>query len=106
MTVKFIAMVQRKPDLSFEEFVHYWCDEHPPLVLDMPGVQHYTQNLAYQGDRRPWPVDGIAEVWFEDHAAMKTAFASPAGVAANEHQDKFAGSVQWYLAEERSYEAR
>jgi len=101
--IKFIAMVRRKPGLSFEEFTALWCGEHPALVLGMPGVRNYVQNPAYEGARRQWPVDGIAEIWFDDKDAMKAAFASAEGVAANAHQDTFAGEVQWYLAEERHY---
>ena len=79
--VKFVAMVRRRDGLDFAEFARVWREEHAPLVLAMPGVRRYEQNLAYQGGTREWPVDGIAEVWFEDKSALNAAFASPAGVA-------------------------
>jgi uncharacterized protein (TIGR02118 family) len=102
--VKFVAVVRRKDGLEFEEFRRLWCEEHPELVLAMPGVRKYTQNLAYKGGSRDWPMDGIAEVWFDNKGAVSAAFGSPAGVAANEHQDLFAGDVTWFLAEENTWD--
>lgn len=98
--IKFVAVVKRKEGLDFEEFRTLWCDEHPALVLAMPGVRAYQQNLAHRGGERDWPADGIAEVTFDDAAAMKAAFASPEGKAATAHQELFAGSVTWLLAEQ------
>lgn len=102
--VKFVAMVRRKEGLDFAEFARLWREEHAPLVLAMPGVRRYEQNLAHQGATRDWPYDGVAEVWFDDKPALNAAFASPAGVAANEHQTVFAGDVSWLLAEEQVWE--
>lgn len=102
--LKFVAVVQRKKNVDFEEFRRLWCEEHPQLVLKMPGVRRYQQNLAYQGGSRDWGIDGIAEVWFDDHDAMRAAFASPEGAAANDHQELFAGEVRWFLAEEIPYD--
>lgn len=102
--VKFVAVVRRKEGLEFEEFRRLWCEEHPELVLAMPGVRKYAQNLAYKGGSRDWPMDGIAEVWFDDKDAVNAAFGSPAGIAANEHQNLFAGDVSWFLAEENTWD--
>jgi uncharacterized protein (TIGR02118 family) len=104
LMLKFVAVVRRKEGLPFEEFRRLWCDEHPELVMAMPGVRRYAQNLAHKGGSRDWPMDGIAEVWFDDKDAVNAAFASPAGAAANEHQDLFAGDVTWFLAEENTWE--
>lgn len=102
--IKLVAVVRRKDDISFEEFRHRWCDEHPSLVQQLPGVRHYNQNLAFEGGSRTWPMDGVAEVWFDDRDAMRKAFASPAGSAATDHEKTFAGEVSWFLAEEIGYD--
>ncbi|MER6977747.1 EthD family reductase [Streptomyces carpinensis] len=102
--IKLVAVVRRKEDIGFEEFRHLWCEEHAQLVLPMPGVRRYTQNLAFEGRTRTWPVDGVAEVWFDDKRAVREAFASEAGAAATEHEKTFAGEVTWFLAEEIAYE--
>lgn len=102
--VKFVAVVRRKDGLDFAEFRRLWCEEHPELVLKMPGARRYAQNLAFRGEPRDWPMDGIAEVWFDDEQDVKKAFSSPEGAAANEHQELFAGEVRWFLAEERTWD--
>jgi uncharacterized protein (TIGR02118 family) len=100
--LKLVAAIRRRPELSFAEFRGLWCDEHPAYVRRMPGVRRYVQNLAFEGDRREWPFDGVAELWFDDKDAVKAAFASPAGAAAREHEQTFAGESSWYLAQERT----
>lgn len=101
--VKFVVVVRRKDGLSFEEFRRLWSQEHPELVLAMPGVRAYAQNLAHNGASRDWPMDGVAEIWFDDQDAMRAAFASAPGRAAHEHQELFAGRVEWFLAEETTW---
>jgi len=104
--ITFVAVVKRKEGLGFDDFRKLWCEEHPELVLAMPGVRGYQQQLAHDGARRDWPIDGVAELSFDDPAAMKAAFASPEGQAATDHQELFAGDVTWFLAEPRGYGAR
>lgn len=102
--IKLIAMVKRRPDIDFETFRTRWCDEHPAIVRTMPGVAAYTQNLASGGARKERVYDGIAEIWFDDQESMRSAFASPAGIAAREHERTFAGEVQALVAEEITFE--
>lgn len=102
--IKLVAMVRRKDGLGFEEFRHLWCEEHPRLVRRMPGVRRYSQNLAFEGETRTWPIDGVAEVWFDGRHAVREAFASDAGAEARKHEKTFAGEVTWFLAEEIEYE--
>lgn len=104
MSITFVAVVRRRAELDFETFRQRWCEEHPPLVLAMPGVRGYRQLLAHGGGARDWPVDGIAQVTFDDAAAMRAAFASAEGATANRHQETFAGDVTWYLAGELVHE--
>lgn len=103
MSIKFVAVVRRKEGLDFEAFRRLWSEEHPELVLAMPGVRRYAQNLAHRGGSRDWPMDGIAEVWFDDKQSLNAAFASPEGEAATAHQDLFAGEVTWFLADESTW---
>lgn len=98
--IKMLAMIRRRDDLSFEDFRRIWCDEHPDYVRALPGIRRYVQDLALQG-RRPWPCDGVAELWFDDKEAFKAAMSSSAGEAAREHELQFAADSTWFLAEER-----
>ena len=58
--------------LTRERFHRWWLDEHVPLVTILPDLRKYrvclvTGSTSHQG-REPW--DGIAELWFDDRAAL------------------------------------
>jgi uncharacterized protein (TIGR02118 family) len=70
--VKALSFFKRRAGMSVEEFQAYWRSRHPDVVTKLPGVRRYVQShtrpAAYQ---RGEPIyDGIAEVWFDDTAAM------------------------------------
>ena len=70
--VKALSFFKRRGGMPVEEFQGYWRSRHPDVVTKLPGLRRYVQShtrpAAYQ---RGEPVyDGIAEVWFEDTAAM------------------------------------
>jgi uncharacterized protein (TIGR02118 family) len=81
--VKALSFFKRRVGMPVEEFQGYWRSRHPGVVTKLPGIRRYVQShtrpAAYQ---RGEPVyDGIAEVWFEDTAAMH-ALRGTAEVAA------------------------
>jgi uncharacterized protein (TIGR02118 family) len=79
--IKVIAVIHKRLDMSREEFVRYWRDVHAPLAKKMPGLRRYIINPGLEAHPREEPMafDGIAELWFDDAAAARAAFASPAG---------------------------
>jgi uncharacterized protein (TIGR02118 family) len=76
--IKMIALLKRKPDLSHAEFVGHWRKTHGPLAQGIPGLRRYIQSHIETTRSRPdipdipVEVDGIAELWFDDMAAMET----------------------------------
>jgi uncharacterized protein (TIGR02118 family) len=81
--VKALSFFKRRPEMSVEEFQGYWKAHHPDVVLKLPGVRRYVQSHTLRsGYRKGTPIyDGIAEVWFDDTAAMR-ALAGTAEYAA------------------------
>jgi len=86
--IKMIAVLNRKPGLSFEEFRRHYETSHVPLVKGLMGdnLLQYVRN--YSGDAaNPFPVgpgadfDCVTEFHFPDQAAFERA------VAAVEHPD-------------------
>lgn len=98
--VKIVALVRRLPGLSREEFLRRWQQEHPPYVRELPGLRRYVQNPAFDGPR-PWPYDGMAELWFESVRAVAVAFDGPAADRLRKHEESFIGDLEWFLVEER-----
>ncbi|MEU8251205.1 EthD family reductase [Nonomuraea sp. NPDC048916] len=97
--IKVVAFIRRKPHLSRAEFLRFWQEEHPPLVLKLPGLLGYRQNPAIE-HRKRWPWDGCAELWFDDVRAVAVAFDSPEAVPLRAHEEHFIEELDWFLASE------
>ncbi|HTO01115.1 MAG TPA: EthD domain-containing protein [Microthrixaceae bacterium] len=68
--VKLIAVLRRNPELSFEEFVTHWRDNHGPLIRDEPSLARHMVRYEQHVRHRPEAisgtedVDGVAIQWF------------------------------------------
>lgn len=104
--VKMVVLLVRKESFTHEEFAAYWEEEHAPLVDELPNVQRYTTSLPTDPEKSAY--DGIAELYFEDMAALGEAFDSEAGDAlladAAEFSDQEAGEVM-YMEETEQFSA-
>jgi uncharacterized protein (TIGR02118 family) len=92
--VKLTFCLRRLSHLSRDEFQRYWRDRHAPLVARHAaalGIRRYVQchtadgavNAALRASRGgPEPYDGVAELWFDDLAALAAATTTEAGRAA------------------------
>jgi len=79
---KRMGMIHRLTGLDAKTFDARWRDEHGPLVLALPGIAGYVQQVAVQPVTGLAGLDGVAVLWFADRAAAEQAFAGPAGEAA------------------------
>jgi len=80
--IKIMLLLNRRADLSVDEFRRHWHGQHAELLSRLPGLQRLVLNDVLPGpDGAPPPCDGLSEDWFESAEAMQTAFASPAGQA-------------------------
>lgn len=63
---------------SREDIYRYWEEKHGPIAAKVPEQVRYVQNHL-SGVRLVdnLELDGVAEIWFEDEAAMDRALASP-----------------------------
>ncbi|MBA2555912.1 MAG: EthD family reductase [Chloroflexi bacterium] len=98
--IKVVALLRRREGLSHEEFESHWRDVHPHYVRALPGVRRYVQSPAVDLPRKQWPYDGLAELWFDDVAAVRAAFASAAADPMREDEGRFLESIDWFLAGE------
>ncbi len=69
---KRVTLLEKKPSVTMEEFSEYWEVEHGPIAAAFTGLERYHQNhrlvQATPRPERPWPVEGIVELWFNDEA--------------------------------------
>ncbi len=90
---KLMVLLEKKDNMTDEEFARYWLHTHAPLAKKMPGVKKYVVNIVKKPPERQSHYQGVVELWFEDIESMKMAFASTEGRITKEDTHRFASNV-------------
>jgi len=105
--IKTIALLTRKDDWTHEQFMKHWIEIHAPLAHAVPGLRRYVQSHI-TGERTradiaatEVAIDGIAELWFDDQAALEAAAKTPAMQALHADGAKFIGRIRSYVIDEK-----
>jgi uncharacterized protein (TIGR02118 family) len=105
--IKTVGLLTRKSGFTHEQFVTHWIDVHAPLAHKVPGLRRYVQNHI-RGERTradieatAVEIDGIAELWFDDQAALETASRTPEMKALHADGALFIGRIKSYIVEEK-----
>ena len=107
--IKTVALIARQPQLTRDQFIRHWVDIHAPLVHALPGLRRYVQDHAVERWTAPGvsafddEIDGIAELWFDDRAAMERAYASPEAQALAADGSLFIGRITLYTVDEKVF---
>ena len=105
--IKSISLLTRKPELTHGQFVKHWLEIHAPLAHAVPGLRRYVQSHIQGTRSRPdipdhlIEVDGIAELWYDDKAAMERANASPEAKRLHADGALFIGRIKSFVVEEK-----
>jgi uncharacterized protein (TIGR02118 family) len=105
--IKTIGLLTRKDGWTHEQFMKHWVEVHAPLAHAVPGLRRYVQNhIAAERTRADIPataveIDGIAELWFDDQAALDVASRSPEMKALHDDGALFIGRIKSYVVEEK-----
>jgi uncharacterized protein (TIGR02118 family) len=86
--LKLVNLLVRADDLTHEEFVEYWYEEHVPLAEDLPHAKKYATSVPSAPERSEY--DGVVELYFEDMDALQAAFESEIGQAVQADLAEFA----------------
>ncbi|MBN9090673.1 MAG: EthD family reductase [Reyranella sp.] len=105
--IKTVGLLTRKNGWTHEQFVKHWVESHAPLAHKVPGLRRYVQNHI-SGERTradiettAVEIDGIAELWFDDQAALETASRTPEMKALHADGALFIGGIKTYIVEEK-----
>jgi uncharacterized protein (TIGR02118 family) len=104
---KMIALLTRKEGSTHEEFVRHWVEVHAPLAHDVPELRRYIQSHIVDEQTRPdiptteVAIDGIAELWFDDRAALERAHGTPGMRRLLADGTTFIGSIKTFFVEEK-----
>ncbi|MCT9096728.1 EthD domain-containing protein [Haloarchaeobius sp. HME9146] len=71
---KHIALLVRQDDMTHEEFVDYWQNNHTPIARDIEGVVRYQTVLPTDPENAEF--DGLAELYFETLDDLHEALGS------------------------------
>ena len=105
--IKTIGLLTRKDGWTHEQFMKHWIEIHAPLALAVPGLRRYVQNhIQAERTRADIPeiraeIDGVAELWFDDQAALEAAARTPEMKALHADGAKFIGRIKSYVVEEK-----
>jgi uncharacterized protein (TIGR02118 family) len=105
--IKSLSLLTRKDGLTHEQFVQHWLNVHAPLAHVVPGLRRYVQSHILEERKRPdipsndVEVDGIAELWYDDRAAMARAMASPESKALHADGALFIGRIKSFVIDEK-----
>jgi uncharacterized protein (TIGR02118 family) len=105
--IKTIGLLTRKDGWSHEQFVKHWVEVHAPLAHAVPGLRRYVQNhirgVPTRADIRQTEVeiDGVAELWFDDQAALDAAARTAEMKALQADGAKFIGRIKSFVVEEK-----
>ena len=105
--IKTIGLLTRKDGLTHSQFMKHWVEIHAPLALAVPGLRRYVQNhIQAERTRADIPetgvaIDGVAELWFDDQAALEAAARTPEMKALHADGAKFIGRIKSYVVEEK-----
>ena len=105
--IKVLGLLTRRPELTHAQFVKHWLEIHGPLALAVPGVRRYVQSHIVGTRTRPdipetdVEIDGIAELWYDDEAALHRAAASVEMKRLTDDGALIIGRIKTYIIEER-----
>lgn len=89
--MQLFAFIRRRSDLSREQFLRYWHEEHGPLIRDTPElarhVRRYEQRPAHPNDRSGW--DGVAVQQFDSWDDFIAMISGPAGEMMRADEQNF-----------------
>lgn len=104
-TVKAIAIIKRKPDITRDQFVEHYESSHAPLIIGhSKGLFSYIRNYVVPMGDDP-SFDSLTEMWFKDKASYDDTMAfrlSDAGKVIADDEATFIDmdNIGFYLVNE------
>jgi len=103
--VRTVALLGRRPGMTFAEFDAYWRDVHAPLAQKVPGVVRYVQRHIVPNEVTGEPdnefgIDGLVVLDYESAEAMEAGWATEAGERALADVPNFLGKHSVVIVED------
>jgi uncharacterized protein (TIGR02118 family) len=102
--IKVVYCITRKAGMSDDAFFRYWREVHGPLGARIPGLRKLVQShRILLPDQRQADYDGMAELWFDDVAALRAARNSPEWKLSTADEQNFVDhqKTAYFVSEEQ-----
>src|SRR3979411_385107 len=103
--IKLVYCITRRRGMTLEDFSRYWRDLHGPIGSLIPGLRRLVQSEVVPSASNVVPpdFDGMAELWFDDLAALEAARHSAEGRASTADEANFIDGTRTavFVTEER-----
>ena len=104
--IKVVYCFRKRAGISDEDCDKYRRDVHGQIAVRIPGLRRLVQSRAVRlpADARQPDFDGVAELWFEDEAALVRARASAEWKQSTQDEANFldSSSTRYAVTEERT----
>ena len=104
--IKLVYCITKRPDLTDEQFFHYWEHVHGALAARIPHLRKLVQShrVNVSGDKYQPDYDGMAELWFDSADDLLAARQSPEWQAITEDEANFIdrSKVAYFVSEEHA----
>ena len=89
--IKLVYCISKKRGLTDDQFFNYWRNVHGPIGARIPGLRRLVQShrVRKADDARETDFDGMAELWFDDLAALLAARTSAEWKASTNDEQNF-----------------
>lgn len=79
--IKMIITLKRREGMSHQEFVHYQCEVHIPLLMSIPEAKKYIRRFMVSypisaPDYSGPDYDSVVEAWFDSMEDMNALYFS------------------------------
>lgn len=96
--------MQRRTDISDEEFKHHWLDPHGVITAELPNTRRYVQghvidSPAMNALARKLGILGFAVLSFDSYEDRQAAYASPRIRECDTDSEEFVGAVSRVVTE-------
>lgn len=97
--LKIVALVEKRDDLTWEEFVDYWDEEHLTQIRKVETLRKYT--IAPAIDPEDARYDGIAELYFESTDDIRAGFTEELEREIADDEARFLADTTTFVAAEQ-----
>jgi uncharacterized protein (TIGR02118 family) len=104
--IKLVYCITRRRGMTLDEFSRYWREVHGPIGQRIPGLRRLVQShpVPHPPDMVAPAFDGMAELWFDNLAALQAARDSAEWRASSLDEANFIDETRTALFLTKEYE--